>query len=95
MEFPRQEYWSGLPCPPPGDLTNPGIKPMSPALAGGFFTTESPGQSIPHLDLPNFSILLYCGTFVKTIGMLPLTKLQRLFFFSDFISFSTNVTYLF
>ena len=42
MEFSRQEYWSGLPCPPPGDLPNPGIKPASltsPALAGGFFTT--------------------------------------------------------
>ena len=42
MEFSRQEYWSGLPCPPPGDLPNPGTEPvslMSPALAGGFFTT--------------------------------------------------------
>ena len=40
--FSRQEHWSGLPCPPPGDLPGPGIKPeslMSPALAGGFFTT--------------------------------------------------------
>ena len=35
-----QEYWSGLPCPPPGDLPEPGIEPTSPALAGGFFTTE-------------------------------------------------------
>ena len=32
MAFSRQEYWSGLPCPPPGDLPNPGIKPRSPAL---------------------------------------------------------------
>ena len=43
MGFSRQEYWGGLPCPPPGDLPNPGIKPeslMSPALAGGFFTTS-------------------------------------------------------
>jgi len=42
--FSRQEYWSGLPCPPPGDLPNPGIKPVplvSPALAGGFFTTSA------------------------------------------------------
>ena len=31
MGFPRQEYWSGLPCPPPGDLPDPGIEPMSPA----------------------------------------------------------------
>ena len=40
MGFSRQEYWSGLPCPPPGDLPNPGIKPASfksPALAGEFF----------------------------------------------------------
>ena len=35
------EYWSGLPCPPPGDLPQPGIKSMSPALAGGFFTTSA------------------------------------------------------
>ena len=41
--FPRQEYWSGLSFPPPGDLPNPGTEPMSPALADGFFTTELPG----------------------------------------------------
>ena len=34
QNFPRQEYWDGLPFPPPGDLPNPGIKPMYPALAG-------------------------------------------------------------
>ena len=39
MEFSRQEYWSGLPCPPLGDLPDPGIELMSPALAGGFFIT--------------------------------------------------------
>ena len=41
MGFSRQGYWSGSPCPPPGDLPDPGIEPlslMSPALAGGFFT---------------------------------------------------------
>ena len=46
--FFRQEYWSGLPFPPPGHLSNPGVKPMSPVpyvLAGGFFlTTELPGK---------------------------------------------------
>ena len=46
MGFPRQEYWSGLPFPSPGYLPNPGIEPMSPALAGGFFTAEPPGK--PH-----------------------------------------------
>ena len=43
----QQEYWNGLPCPPPGDLPDPGIKPtspVSPALAGRFFTTEPPGS---------------------------------------------------
>ena len=44
MGFSRQKYWSGLPFPPPEDLPNPGIKPaslMSPAWAGGFFTTSA------------------------------------------------------
>ena len=48
MGFSKQEYWSGLPCPPPGDLPDPGIKPMSltsPALAYGLFTT-TPGKPI-------------------------------------------------
>ena len=44
--FSRQEYWSGLPCLPPGNLPDPGIEPTSPALAHGFFTTEPPGK--PH-----------------------------------------------
>ena len=38
----RQEYWSGLSFPPPGDLPNPEIESGSPAMAGGFFTTEPP-----------------------------------------------------
>ena len=45
--FSRQEYWSGLPCPPPGNLPDPGIKPvslMSLASAGGFFTTSDPWE---------------------------------------------------
>ena len=40
----QAKYWSGLPCPPPGGLPDPGIEPMSfrsPALAGGFFTTSA------------------------------------------------------
>ena len=64
MGFSRQEYWSGLPCPPPGDLPDPGIEPtspMSPVLAGGFFTASAnweAGNSCVHtyvlslLDLP-------------------------------------------
>ena len=48
MTFPRQEYWSGLPFPSPGDLPDPGIEPTSPvfpAVAGGFSTTGPPGKS--------------------------------------------------
>ena len=44
MEFSRQGYWRGLPCPTPGDLPDPGIESASPALAGGFFTTAPPGK---------------------------------------------------
>ena len=44
MEFPRQEYWSGLAFPSSEDLPNPGIKPSFPALIGEFFTTEPPGK---------------------------------------------------
>ena len=54
LEFFRQEYWSGLPFPTPGEFPDPGIEPeslafplfpVSPALAGRFFTTVSPGKS--------------------------------------------------
>ena len=43
MGFSRQEHWSGLPCPPPGNLSNPGIKltSLSFAMAGGFFTIRA------------------------------------------------------
>ena len=51
MGFSRQEYWSGLPCPPPGDLPHPGIEPaslMSPALADRFFTTSATWEAQKH-----------------------------------------------
>ena len=53
MGFPRQEYWSWLPCPPLGDLPNWGIKPkslMSPALAGEFFTTSATWEA-PYMPI--------------------------------------------
>ena len=49
LGFSRHEYWSGLPCPPSGDLPNPGIELMSlmsPALAGGFFTTNATWEAL-------------------------------------------------
>ena len=58
MRFSRQEYWSGLPCPPPGHLPDPGIEPASfasSALADGFFTTEPPGKPREHVALLYFA----------------------------------------
>ena len=52
MGFSRLEYWSGLPFPPPGNLLDPVIEPeslASPALAGGFFTTEDKSKFLEHL----------------------------------------------
>ena len=46
MRFPRREYWSGLPFPSPGDFPDPGIEPMSPALANRFFTTKQTRKPI-------------------------------------------------
>ena len=46
IRFSRQEEWSGLPCPSPGDLLHPGIEHMSPALAGGSLPLAPPGK--PH-----------------------------------------------
>ena len=51
MGFPWQEYWSGLPLPSQVDHPDPGIEPVSPALAGRFFTTEPPGK--PHICYRN------------------------------------------
>ena len=49
MGFSRQEYWSGMPCPPPGFLPDPGIEPTSftsPSLAGGFFITSTTWEAL-------------------------------------------------
>ena len=58
MEFPRQEYWSGLPFPSPRDLPDPGIELVSLALTGGFFTAEplqmSPNVFICHLKYNSY-----------------------------------------
>ena len=61
LGFSRQEYWSGLPFPPAGDLPDPGIEPvslMSPLLAGGFFTTSATWEWNQG-QRPNTCFLLY------------------------------------
>ena len=67
MGFSRQEYWSGLPFPFPGDLPDPGIEPtslMSPALVGRFFTTSAPWEAHPLLSSISFLSLggVSCGS---------------------------------
>ena len=81
MEFSRQEYWSGLPFPTPGDLPNPVIKPVSPALTDGFFTIAPPGKSTEEIKgIETFTCLLsswsnyflhYLLSFVFKIFQMP------------------------
>ena len=69
MEFPRQEHWSGLPFPSPGDLPDPaGIEPTSPALLSRFFTTEPPGK--PERKLRGYLILLRASKVVLVVKSL-------------------------
>ena len=58
MGFPWQEYWDGLPFPSSGNLLDPGMEPVSPALAGRFFTTEPAGKLISK----GIAILIKTGT---------------------------------
>ena len=67
MGFSRQEYWTGLSFPSPGDLPDPAIEPVSPAspaLAGGFLTTELPGKPTVEHDsgIKKNEIMLFVAT---------------------------------
>jgi len=65
MEFSRQEYCSGLPCPPPGDLPNPGIELASlpsPALAGRFFTTSATWEVHSSVSITSFLKKCFCDS---------------------------------
>ena len=61
MGFSRQEYWSGLPVPSPGDLPDPEIEPASPALAGRFLTTERPVGEAGLQTAMSVKSAKYCG----------------------------------
>ena len=78
MGFSEQEYWSGLPCPPLGDLLDPGIEPtflISPVLVGGFFTTSATWEaqvkpySMSNLKyrLINYAKLVIDQSLIRTI----------------------------
>ena len=62
MGFPRQEYWSRLPLLSPGDLPDPGIEPVSPALQADSFTTEPAGKSLISVSLSAKSFLMDAHT---------------------------------
>ena len=71
MGFSRQEHWSGLPFPLPGDLSDPGIELVSfvsPALAGGFLTTEPPGKPSGKAAIGNNRLYSSKTLFTKTGG---------------------------
>ena len=78
MEFSRQEYWSGLPFPSPGDLPDPGIKPGSPTLQADALPSEPPGSFIPY---SHFFFSVFLGQFIKctTFGNFCLTHFQPFF----------------
>ena len=72
MGFSGRERWSGLPCPPPGELPHPGIESVSPAfpaLAGGFLTIEPPWKPIPgEVDLNALHLFLLVSSPVQQQG---------------------------
>ena len=72
MGFSRQEYWSGLPFPSPGDLPDPGIKPGSPALEADALTSEPPGKPLgkpKYLFICLIALDLHCGIWDLSCGM--------------------------
>ena len=79
MEFPRQEFWSGLPCPPPGDFPNAGMEP-----AGRSFTTEPSGKPAYHEYLSVKEDLHF------PIEVFPqkLLKICSFFFSNEFVSYN-------
>ena len=72
--FPRQEYWSGLPFPSPGDLPDPGSEPVSPAWQVDFFTLESPGKPISLIPPVHPQ---YNTEFVWSLSLVPGRELQK------------------
>jgi len=70
MEFSRQEYWSGLPCPSPGDLPNPGIKPRSPALQAESLSFELPRKPLGKWKLiPRWYVTTYLSQFLTVLSL--------------------------
>ena len=76
IEFSRQEYWSGLPFPSPGDLPNPGIEHGSPSLQAGTLLSEPPGK-LPTLGSSRVFLCKNPGASDKLLSQLPNPDLRR------------------
>ena len=92
MGCPWHEYWSGLPFPSPGDLPDPGIEPMSPVLAGGFFTTGPP-ETLCSVNNFTLSVQLLSRVWLfatpwtaERLASLSITNFQSLLKFMSFES---------
>ena len=82
MGFSRQEYWSGLPFPSPGDLPNPGIEPGSPALQADSLPTQLQGK---HFNILYIYIYIYTHTHIKY---------NAYSFTFNYVKFIINITHL-
>ena len=71
MRFSRQESWSRFPCPPPGDLPDPGMEPASPASAGRFFTTRATWEGpVAHCQHSSTGVIIVCWmTYNKSLSL--------------------------
>ena len=94
--FSRQEYWNGLPCPPPGDLPNPGIEPASlmfPALADGFFPTsttweaQAGGRHSPFDVTPHFQGA-FLHMYIEKVSLI--SRMRNMWFILENLSIADN-----
>ena len=85
MRFFREKYWSGLSFTSPGDLSNPGIEPISPALEGRFFTTEPPGKPTSMIGYLLFFLCVHiCKNGISSRNLLSGMAVSGVFFLSFF-----------
>ena len=94
MGFSRQEYWSGLPCPPPGDVPDPRIKPtflLFPAFAGGFFTTTATWEAVRQ---HRFWISVF-KEFTLNVAVIFLVKTEKVKYRKSNFLFSVKVPFIF
>ena len=95
MGFFRQEYWSGLPFPSPGDLLDPGIEPRSPALQADALTSEPPGQTPGNQGSPLYKLLRFrqrVGNQCRDLLVLQLPKTSHICKFLCFLNLPTSLS---